>query len=99
MQNQILQLSNAIEKLIAGILPSAFIPPSRIRETISDIDHTLLEMIGKVRILHQEPSYYYAQQIVQIVIPTRIVAVTVKVRTQKIKQKVRMLLVLLTFGR
>jgi hypothetical protein len=61
LQNQVQTLSNALEKLVAGFLPSSFISPSTLRQTIDDIDHTLLESRPDVRVLHQDPSYYYTQ--------------------------------------
>ena len=61
LQNQVQQLANAIEQLVAGFLPALFITPSQLRETITDIDETLLERPDGVRVLQQDPSFYYNQ--------------------------------------
>ena len=61
LQNQVQQLANAIEHLVAGFLPVSFITPSQLRETITDIEETLLERHDGIRVLQQDPAFYYNQ--------------------------------------
>ena len=59
LQNQIQNLYSGMEKLVAGLLPSTFISPQAIKETILDIEATLLETMPTIKVLHTDPSFYY----------------------------------------